>query len=96
MVVGQKATGKTAFLKLLVSQTQLSQSANEDLKERIKSFGCDEKGRLQQTRIVNSLSTDIVEGGERLQLTIYDTPGFDTRKGAHFFLFNTDRPKFLS
>jgi hypothetical protein len=77
VVAGPISTGKTAYLKTLLSQSDLPSSTTQETKEAIARFGCTAQGRLRATQDWTTLNLEVMEKGERLNLTVHDTPGFE-------------------
>lgn len=81
-VIGPRDTGKTSFLRSLVSRCELAHSADvvagEQDRKRLQQFGTTRSGRVKPTGVTDSLSLDILDvRGERLALTCVDAPGWE-------------------
>lgn len=85
IVVGAERSGKTSFVKTLLENLELSEGIKGDnggeMMQRIREFGMMKTttttgGRkLNKTRKIESISVECVERGEKLGITVIDTPG---------------------
>lgn len=79
LVAGGQATGKTSFVKLLLSTCDVSPTAPDNDISAIKAF-CE--APIRHTKTLKSLSVEVCEERhERVQLTVIDAPGFDFEQG---------------
>lgn len=83
-VVGARRTGKTSFIRALVSRCELahqrvSVAGEQDLK-RVSAFGAHagHGTRVKSTEFTESLNLEVLDSrGDRLSLTCVDAPGWD-------------------
>jgi septin family protein len=80
LVCGAQHTGKTSFLQTLLGTVKLNphQPSFTEAKQRLDKFGGSSKRRTK-TKELTTCSVEILERGERVGLTVIDTPGLPIR-----------------
>lgn len=83
MVVGRRSSGKTSWLKTLLSGLELAPGANKaEHAQRVEAFCRDE--HTNATKTTSSLSIDILsDTQDRIALTLFDTVGLPDGSGVY-------------
>jgi hypothetical protein len=84
LVCGAQLTGKTSFLQTLLGTVKLNpqQPNYAQAKHRLATFGGGSSKRRTRTRELTTCSVEILERGERIGLTVIDTPGLPVRSNG--------------
>ncbi|GJJ15538.1 hypothetical protein Clacol_009816 [Clathrus columnatus] len=94
MVVGGKKTGKTSFLRLLLSTSNISPT---NTPEQLATLASYRSANFTPTTVISTACVEILQSSpnrtptpeDRIALTCIDTPGLDFTEGKEFVLDRT-------